>query len=106
YGDQVARTPAVNQLAAEGCRWDRCFSTAPVCAPARSAVITGMYPISIGTHHMRTIHTHPQAPELPTPYSAVPPHYVKCFTEYLRAAGYYCTNNNKTDYQFDAPVTA
>ena len=31
----------------------------------------------------------------------VPPAYVKCFTEYLRAAGYYCTNNNKTDYNFD-----
>jgi arylsulfatase A-like enzyme len=65
-----------------------------------------MYPISIGTHHMRTSHTHPDTPELPTPYAAVIPHYVKCFTEYLRAAGYYCTNNAKTDYQFDPPVTA
>ena len=65
-----------------------------------------MYAISIGTHHMRTTHTHPVAPEMPTPYSAVPPHYVKCFTEYLRAAGYYCTNNFKTDYQFDPPLTA
>jgi N-sulfoglucosamine sulfohydrolase len=36
----------------------------------------------------------------------VPPHYIKCFTEFLRAAGYYCTNNVKTDYQFDAPLTA
>jgi hypothetical protein len=39
-------------------------------------------------------------------YSAVIPPYVKCFTEYLRKAGYYCTNNYKTDYQFAAPVTA
>jgi arylsulfatase A-like enzyme len=31
-------------------------------------------------------------------YQAVPPPAVKCFTEYLRAAGYYCTNNSKTDY--------
>jgi uncharacterized sulfatase len=38
--------------------------------------------------------------------NGVPPHYVKCFTEYLRAAGYYCTNNSKTDYQFDVPLTA
>ena len=55
---------------------------------------------------MRTSHTHPDLPELPTPYSAVIPHYVKCFTEYLRAAGYFCANNDKTDYQFDAPLTA
>ena len=106
YGDPIARTPNVDRLAAGGCRWPNAFSTAGVCAPARSAVITGMYPTSIGTHHMRTAHTNPHAPELPTPYSAVVPHYVKCFPEYLRAAGYYCTNNVKTDYQFDPPLTA
>ena len=106
YGDAVARTPNLDRLAADGCRWPNAFSTAGVCAPARSAVITGMYPTSIGTHHMRTAHTNKHTPEMPTPYSAVVPHYVKCFSEYLRAAGYYCTNNVKTDYQFDPPVTA
>jgi len=106
YGDPVARTPHLDELASQGCRWPRCFSTAGVCAPARSAVITGMYPTSMGTHHMRTTHTNPATPELPTPYSAVLPHYVKCFTEYLRAAGYFCTNDVKTDYQFDPPRTA
>lgn len=106
YGDPVARTPTLDRLAAEGRRWTRCFSTAGVCAPARAAIITGMYSPSIGTHHMRTTHTHPAMSELPTPYSAVVPHYVKCFPEYLRAAGYYCTNNVKTDYQFTPPVTA
>ena len=106
YGDRVARTPNLDRLAAQGCRWPDTFSTAGVCAPARSAVITGMYPISIGTHHMRTTHTNPSTPQMPTPYSAVVPHYVKCFSEYLRAAGYYCTNNVKTDYQFDPPLTA
>ncbi len=106
YGDPIARTPNLDRLAAGGCIWKNTFSTAGVCAPARSAVITGMYPISIGTQHMRTAHTNSVAPELPTPYSAVLPHYVKCFTEYLRADGYYCTNNVKTDYQFTPPVTA
>jgi len=106
YGDEVARTPNLDQLAAEGCRWTNAFSTAGVCAPARAAIITGMYPISVGAHHMRTTHTNRFAPELPTPYHAVVPHYVRCFTEYLRAAGYYCTNNVKTDYQFEPPVTA
>lgn len=106
YGDKVARTPNLDRLAAEGCLWTNAFAVAGVCAPARSAVITGMYPTSVGTHHMRTTHTNKYTPQMPTPYSAVVPHYVKCFPEYLRAAGYYCTNNSKTDYQFDSPLTA
>ena len=69
-------------------------------------MITGMYPISIGTHHMRTTHTNPAVPELPTPYSALLPPHVKCFTEYLRAHRWYCTNNWKTDYQFTEPRSA
>lgn len=55
---------------------------------------------------MRTSHTNPYSTELPTPYQAVVPHYVKTFTEYLRAVGYFCTNNKKTDYQFEPPITA
>ena len=106
YGDPVARTPNLDRLAAEGCRWPNTFSTCGVCAPARSAVITGMYPVSIGTHHMRTTHANDRTEGIPTPYSACVPHYVKCFSEYLRAAGYYCTNNVKCDYQFDPPRTA
>jgi len=106
YGDPVARTPSLDRLAADGRRWPSTYSTAGVCAPARSAIITGMYPTSIGTHHMRTTHTNRYTPEMPTPYSAVVPHFVKCFPEYLRAAGYYCTNNTKTDYQFTPPVSA
>ena len=58
-----------------------------------------MYPTTIGTHNMRTSHTG-RTGELPTPYQTVPPPFVKAFPEYLRAAGYYCTNNSKTDYQF------
>lgn len=106
YGDPVARTPNLDRLASEGRVYTHAFSTAGVCAPSRSAIITGVYQTSMGTHHMRTTHTNPNAPDMPTPYSAVPPHYVKTFTEYLRAAGYYCTNNQKTDYQFTPPFTA
>ena len=110
YGDSVAHTPNIDQLAAEGAKYTNVYTAAPVCAPNRSAIITGMYPTSIGTMHMRTSHiSQTGEEELPTPYSAVPPHYVKAFTEYLRTAGYYCTNNAKTDYQFagftDVPVT-
>lgn len=106
YGDKVARTPNLDRLASEGCIYPNAFSTTGVCAPSRSAVITGMYPTSIGTHHMRTSHTQNATPELPTPYEAVPPAHVKCFSEYLRREGYYCTNNVKTDYQFNPPFTA
>ena len=106
YGDTLARTPNIDRLAAGGCRFPNAFSTAGVCAPSRSAIITGMYQTAIGTHHMRTTHTNQNTPDMPTPYSAVPPPYVKTFTEYLRGAGYYCTNNSKTDYQFTPPITA
>jgi N-sulfoglucosamine sulfohydrolase len=62
-----------------------------------------MYQNAIGAHHMRT--TEDRVPELPGPYLAVPPFYVKAFPEYLRAAGYYTTNRVKTDYQFGTPFT-
>lgn len=106
YGDEAARTPNIDRLASQGCIYPQAFSTAGVCAPSRSTIITGMYAVSIGSQHMRTAHTNPATPELPTPYETVPPHYVKAFPEYLRAAGYYCTNNHKTDYQFEPPLTA
>jgi len=89
YGDGYAATPTLDQLAREGARFTHAFSSAPVCAPSRSAIITGMYPTTIGSMHMRS--------------KAVPPPGVKAFTEYLRAAGYYCTNRSKTDYNFEAP---
>ena len=105
YGDKVACTPHLDRLAAEGALWTRAFSTAPVCSPARSGVITGMYPVSIGTHHHRT-GSGEKYDSLGYSYEAVIPHYVKCFSEYLRAEGYYCSNNAKTDYQFAPPITA
>ena len=92
YGNDYAITPNLDRLAAEGVRYTNAFTVAGVCAPSRSGIITGMYPTTIGTHHMRC--------------RGVPPEYVKCFTEYLRAAGYYCVNNVKTDYNFETPRTA
>ena len=105
YGDSVARTPHIDALAARGTRYTRVFTTAGVCSPSRAAIITGMHQVSLGAHHMRTLSGAPFAPD-PAPYSVVPPHYVKTFTEYMRAAGYYTTNNVKEDYQFETPMTA
>jgi arylsulfatase A-like enzyme len=103
YGDAMARTPVLDRLARESIRYTNAFSTAPVCAPSRAAIITGMYQTAIGAQHMRT--TEDRVPELPGPYLAVPPFYVKAFPEYLRAAGYFTSNRVKTDYQFGVPFT-
>ena len=108
YGDEQVKTPNLDKLASEGIRYTNAFATAGVCAPSRSAIITGMYQQSIGTQHMRT-HLYPGNKDAYPPgyvgYAAVIPPEVKCFPEYLRASGYYCTNNVKEDYQFQAPPT-
>jgi N-sulfoglucosamine sulfohydrolase len=103
YGDTLARTPVLDRFARESIRYTHAFTTAPVCAPSRAAIITGMYQNAIGAQHMRT--TEDRVPELPGPYLAVPPFYVKAFPEYLRAAGYFTSNRAKTDYQFGVPFT-
>ena len=84
YGDQFATTPNIDRFATEGIRYTNAFATAPVCAPSRSTLITGMYPPSVGTEHMRS--------------SYPVPGFVKFFPLYLRQAGYYTTNNAKKDY--------
>lgn len=90
YGDPCAITPHLDQLASEGIRYTHAFTTAGVCAPCRSGIITGMYQTTLGTHHMRC--------------QAVLPDAVRPFPIVLREAGYYCTNNSKTDYQFRHPA--
>jgi arylsulfatase A-like enzyme len=90
YGDPHAITPALDQLASVGVRYTNAFTTAGVCAPCRSGIITGMYQTSLGTHHMRC--------------QTVLPQHIQPFTKRLRDAGYYCTNNSKTDYQFTRPA--
>jgi len=92
YGDAQAVTPALDRLAHQGVRYTHAFTTCPVCATNRSSIITGMFPTTIGTHYMRC--------------RARLPETIRCFPEYLRKAGYYCTNRVKTDYNFTPPATA
>lgn len=99
YGDKLAKTPNIDNLAKQGVKYTSVFTTAAICAPCRSGIITGMYQTSIGCMHMRTT-SYRRSVDNPIEFTAVPQHYVKAFTENLRAAGYYCTNNAKTDYQF------
>lgn len=106
FGDSTVETPNISWLASEGIRYSHVFSPSGVCAPSRSAIATGMYPSHTGSHHMRTGGNPEYFPKGLVPYEAVPPAEVKMHSEYLRRAGYYCTNNAKEDYQFRKPVTA
>lgn len=112
YGDSTVPTPNCDRLAREGVRFDNAFATSPVCAPARSSLITGMYATRIGTMQMRNnapsksaIEKNPEAYKDIPGYEGMPPSFVRCFPELLRARGYYCSNNSKKDYQFREPVT-
>ena len=123
YGNKAIKTPNIDRIAAEGVKYTNAYSTVGVCAPSRFSIITGMYPARLGAHNMRTgNHNNFKFPEdvfhktnkgiLDTSgknvpeYEVVTPSYVKAFTEYLRAENYYCVNDDKCDYQFNAPFTA
>jgi arylsulfatase A-like enzyme len=81
YGEQkAAATPNIDRLAAEGMRFDRFYTTAPVCSASRSAFNTGMYQTAIGAHQHRT----PVKKPLPTG--------VRTISEWLRNAGYFTAN--------------
>ena len=86
FGEKNAITPNIDKFAAEGVRFTQAFTVHGVCAPNRTGIITGMYPSSVGGVNMRC--------------KATMPEHIKCFTEYLRKDGYYCTNCKKEDYNF------
>ena len=89
YGDKFATTPNVDRLAARGMIYTRVWSCAPVCAPARTTLISGLYAQSTGSEHMRSL--------VPFPAGK------KMFPQLLREAGYYCSNNAKEDYNLAKP---
>ncbi|MEN6495419.1 MAG: sulfatase-like hydrolase/transferase, partial [Thermoguttaceae bacterium] len=84
YGDLYATTPNLDRLASQGILYLNAWSNAPVCAPARTTIISGLYPPSTGAEHMRSM--------VPMPAG------MKMYPQLLREAGYYCTNNSKEDY--------
>jgi len=92
YGDPYSTTPNLDRFARVAVRYDNAFAYTGVCAPSRSCLITGVHPVRLGSHHMRS--------------NTRLPAEVKCFPEYLRRAGYYCSNNHKTDYNFPVPPEA
>jgi arylsulfatase A-like enzyme len=84
YGDNNVSTPIIDQLAKEGIRFTNAFSTGTVCAPSRSAIITGVPTYKMGTGHHRSNYPIPN--------------FIHGFPHYLKEQGYYTSNNVKTDY--------
>ena len=84
YGDDFATTPYLDKMASDGFLYTHAYANAPVCAPARNTIITGVYANSGGNQHMRSRYAKSEV--------------VRTYPEFLREAGYYCTNNSKTDY--------
>src|SRR5512147_281102 len=76
WGDPYATTPNLDRFAGQAIRYTNAFSTAPVCSPARSCLITGVYATSLGTQNLRS------AIQIPKQIESLP--------KRLRVAGYYC----------------
>ena len=87
YGDTYAVTPNLDRFAKRSLRYTKASSTAPVCAPARTTIISGIYPPATGSEHMRSM-------------TRLPGNF-KMYPAYLRQLGYYCTNNSKEDYNLE-----
>lgn len=83
YGEKTVRTPHLDALAAHGIRFTQVWSGGAACSPSRSSLFAGISALALGTD----THREPR----PVPSWAF-------FPQYLRQAGYYCTNNAKTDY--------
>lgn len=86
YSSYGAEMPTVERLASEGLVFENVFSNAPVCSVARSTLITGAYAPRLGAQFHRAMERMPM------------PENLRMFPAYLRAAGYYCSNNSKEDY--------
>lgn len=91
FDENGVATPNIEKLAAGGLTYTRAFSNAPVCSAARSTLISGCYGPRLASHYHRKI----KKTTLPGP--------LKMFPAYLREVGYYTSNNNKEDYNFDKP---
>ena len=102
YGTREVFSPNLDRLAGDGVRYTRAFTTAPVCSPSRSALITGMYQTTIGAHNHRS--------HRDDGYTL--PAGVRVASDWMRQAGYFAANvvelpasfgfkgTGKTDWNF------
>ena len=84
YGNNLVKTPNLDELANKGIQFNAAFSNAPVCACARSTILMGRHSASMGTHNMRS--------RYPVPKS------LKSYPQLMKEAGYFTMNSGKTDY--------
>lgn len=87
YGNKQVKTPNIDMLAKEGVRFTNAFSTNTVCSPSRHTIITGVRTAEDGCGNHRSTFKIPS--------------YMKGFASYLKAAGYFTSNNQKTDYNIE-----
>lgn len=96
YGTPLVHTPHIDKLAADGIRFERAYTTSPVCSTSRSAMMTGFHQNYIGAHQHRT------SGKKPLPYG------IKAIPHLLEEAGYYTATmvGKKTDCNFttDKPL--
>jgi arylsulfatase A-like enzyme len=101
YGEKSIQTPHVDRLAKEGIRFGKAFTTAPVCSPCRSALVTGCYQTTIGAHHHRSGRGERK---ITLPGEVVPaPMLFRKAGYYTCIGGFQSTGNKlgKTDYNFE-----
>ena len=92
YGEKIIQTPNVDQLAKEGVRFTKAYATSPVCSTFRSALITGMYQTTIGSHHHRSGRGE---------HRIKLPQGVKPIPSLFQDAGYYtCIGSGLPDYDY------
>ncbi|TWU40386.1 Sulfatase [Novipirellula artificiosorum] len=85
YGNVLAKTPHINQLAREGFRYTNVFANIPVCSPTRGSWITGVHALSLGIQPMRSS-------------NEIPHDRIPYYPDLLAARGYFTGNSTKTDF--------
>lgn len=84
YGCEDALTPNLDKLAENGVLYTHAYASTSVCGVSRASILTGMFSPVIGAHGMRV---RTRVPDV-----------IKAYPALFKKAGYYCTNNHKTDY--------
>lgn len=87
YGNKDAATPHIDKLAEQSYVFLRAYATAPICAPSRSCLATGMYATSLGTQNLRS--------------EVKIPNRIQPLAKLFRKHGYWTALRGKTDYNFD-----
>ncbi|MEM9080697.1 MAG: sulfatase [Verrucomicrobiota bacterium] len=95
----TGHTETIDQLAKDGVLFTRTYVPAPVCSACRSALITGLYQTSTGTHQHRSSRF-TDGEVVPEDLRIHLPEDITPLPQLLKDAGYFTFNNGKDDYNF------